>query len=304
MAVQHRRRHLAVAVVGRGHRHPGLTEQVGLVVDDDVAVAVRPGRRRHPQHHVDRAGEVAPQRLVAERARSAVRRTTRAGRRRAGAPQQRRHVARGVRRRARSRAGRRRSAGTRSRARRAGRAAGCRPGAAPRRAAPSGVSCDGSSASASSSAPTPTGHQGSCSRVRAASSARRSGASGSLTSSTPCTRLPKAAPDGRAAIGDGTPGLARDGDRLAASSSIVRSRRRAPRHLGLGGDPARAAPAPGSARSTTCAATRCRPRGRTARAARSPVDRRRPATAPRSRPPTPRGDGPPSSSSRPRTCVT
>jgi hypothetical protein len=66
MAVQHRRRHLGVTVVGGGDRHPRLTEQVGLVVDHHVAVS-RWITRGHAQHHVDRAGQVATQRLVTER---------------------------------------------------------------------------------------------------------------------------------------------------------------------------------------------------------------------------------------------
>ena len=85
---------------------------------------------------------------------------------------------------------------------------------------------------------TPTGHQWSCSRVRATSSARRSGASGSASSSTPCTRLPKAAPDGRSAIGLtrhlASSSLRLAGDRASASSSGLPGSSSRRLDLGLG----------------------------------------------------------------------
>ncbi|MEZ5191908.1 MAG: hypothetical protein R2734_05000 [Nocardioides sp.] len=60
----------------------------------------------------------------------------------------------------------------------------------------------GSSASATACAGASTGHQRSCSATWSSSAARRSGASGSVCSSTAWTRLPKAAPAGRSARGD------------------------------------------------------------------------------------------------------
>ena len=132
----------------------------------------------HPEHDVDRAGEVAAQRLVAE-ARLAQpvgvrqqRVVVRARCRRSSAPTSAQADVGG------RRACRRRPAGSRSRARAAGRRRPISPRVSPAPSGPSGVWCSGTSAAASSSAPASTGHHASCSRTWRRSSASRSGASG------------------------------------------------------------------------------------------------------------------------------
>ena len=75
-----------------------------------------------------------------------------------------------------------------------------RPGAS----GPSGVSCIGSIAAASTSGETSTGERTSCSAMCAVNSAVRSGANGSTCSRTPWTRLPNSRPPGSSAIGEGT----------------------------------------------------------------------------------------------------
>jgi hypothetical protein len=76
------------------------------------------------------------------------------------------------------------------------------------------VSITGSRLAASASASIAAPNLLAASRHRASSSAPRSGARVSTTSSTSCTSVPNAAPAGRSAIGDGTA-------RSAAESSIA-----------------------------------------------------------------------------------
>ena len=119
---------------------------------------------------------------------------------------------------------------------------------------------------------------GAAPRPGAASSAARSGACGSACSSTPWTSEPKVAPAGRSSIGDGRSSPSLGGRGASASERLETTRRSRLRllvdralDLRLAVDAA-GAPAPrrGSARSTTCAASRCRrPRSKRRTASRS-----------------------------------
>ncbi len=86
---------------------------------------------------------------------------------------------------------------------------------------PSGVSCIGTIAAASSAAGTSTGHhtecRGSAPRVRRS----RSAANGSAVSSTACTSVPNFAPVGSSAIGDGMSGPGRRLDQRNVADFVV-----------------------------------------------------------------------------------
>ena len=192
VGVAHRRGERLGAVAVGGQRLVDRAEPVGLVVDDQVA---RAGVGAHPEHHVDRAGEVAAQRLLAERAGSAAA----YGAHRVALGQvpleQRRQVAEpdvgGVAARSPPASGSSKSI-SRSRSvsgdlaqrarRRAGRAASRRPRPA-RRPAPRGRARPATSRAARR-----------CGRAaRRAGRARR----GSVCSSTACTSEPNVAPTGQ-----------------------------------------------------------------------------------------------------------
>ena len=279
MAVQHRGRHLAVAVVGGGDRH-ARSRRAGWSCS----------RRRRSGGRADRRGRRAPaaprrssrrdsraatgrrarpvswsaydaQRVVGGQVCGAAAAPGRAGVRRAARPSGRSPPVSG---------NSKSSSQSRSRS---GMSTRRRPDAA----APSGVSCDGQQGVGELVGRDPDRpplelRRGCARRARPAGRVPR----GRLSSSTPCTRLPKVAPDGSAAIGDGSAGSARS---MSAASRASSLRSRCGHWAPTPSDPGSrrprcslrprarrsrrpAAPARGSARSRTCDATRCRPRGR------------------------------------------
>ena len=284
VGVQHRLGQPGRAVVGGGHRPTRLAEPVGLVVDHHEPRPTDPVDPGDPQHHVDRAGQVAAQRLIAERpAGPAGRRTPPAGRRPEQVPATAGATSRSRTRAARSRrsppasgnsksSSRSRSARPMSASVRPGRAvpAGSRAAAAaPRRAASAAARRPATSAAARETCVEQLGPQ-----VGARA--------GSAFSSTACTRVPNVAPAGRSAIGETgvttrrqgpSPGPARRRARRRAPARTARARPRSA-CLRLAADGRGRTPRPGSGRSRRCAASRRRSGGRT-RAPASTSPRRR-----------------------------
>ena len=170
-----------------------VAEPVGLVVDDDVSLALA---GRHSQHDVDGAGEVSAQRLAPERSPIepvGVRRA--ADRRRAGASRSSRADVRQANVGERAGASPPASGNSKSSSRSRSAQADLDERQVRRPSGPSGVSCTGSSAVGSSSAAgTSTGHQTELLAICGVQLGAQVGSRGSACSSTACTSVPNVAP--------------------------------------------------------------------------------------------------------------